>query len=192
MPPRIRVDKQAILQTAFEITKEEGLGAITARSLAQRLGCSTQPIFRAYENMDTLKSELFEFTNQYFAQYIMEPADEGNQFSSIGFRYVQFAYEESKLFTMVFMSGYLRSQGIIELFTSDADNIEIMKTIPSFSNFSSEQIKDLFARIAIFTHGIAALVATNDIKFDSQVIRGLLDDTFSALVKDTKSKEPRA
>ena len=40
----ITIDK--ILDTAFAITKEKGISNVTARKVAAKAGCSTQPIFR--------------------------------------------------------------------------------------------------------------------------------------------------
>ena len=50
----ITIDR--ILDTAFEMTREEGIAGVTARRVAARAGCSTQPIFRVYENMEELQA----------------------------------------------------------------------------------------------------------------------------------------
>ena len=55
MPPAIRYDRQQILEAALALVREEGAEALNARAVAKRLGCSTQPIFRAFANMDELK-----------------------------------------------------------------------------------------------------------------------------------------
>ena len=43
---------QTILDTAFAMTREEGFANVTARKVAAKAGCSTQPIFRVYKNME--------------------------------------------------------------------------------------------------------------------------------------------
>ena len=57
MPPKERVSRVMVLDAAFEMTRECGFENVTARKLAQRLGSSTQPIFRAYENMEMLQEK---------------------------------------------------------------------------------------------------------------------------------------
>ena len=42
----ITIDK--ILDTAFAMTREEGFANVTARRVAAKAGCSTQPIFKEY------------------------------------------------------------------------------------------------------------------------------------------------
>ena len=53
------ITKQDIMNAAFEILQEEGIEQVTARKLAAKANCSTQPIFRVYKNMDELIGELF-------------------------------------------------------------------------------------------------------------------------------------
>ena len=38
MPPKCRFTREEIIQAALDLTAEKGVGALTARSLAQRLG----------------------------------------------------------------------------------------------------------------------------------------------------------
>jgi len=184
MPPSAKIDKATALQAAYELVRSDGPSAVTARNLARRLGCSTQPIFRIWRSMDELKRDLFTYANAQFAEYLMRPSTEGNQFLGVGLRYVQYAKEEPNLFAMMFMSGAVESDNLVELFTSGAGNIEIMKMIPAFAGCTSEQIQDLFAKIAIFTHGMACLVATNDIPFAPATVSALLTDIFRALSQD--------
>ena len=51
MPPKPKVTKQQILEGAVALVREKGAGALTAKALAARLGCSTQPIFWQYAGM---------------------------------------------------------------------------------------------------------------------------------------------
>ena len=52
MPPKCRFTREQIIQAALELTAEKGIGALTARSLAQRLGSSAKPIFGLFTNME--------------------------------------------------------------------------------------------------------------------------------------------
>ena len=44
MPAIAKVTKEMIIEAAFEIAKEMGAESITARTVSQKLGCSTQPV----------------------------------------------------------------------------------------------------------------------------------------------------
>ena len=41
------------------MTRENGFEHVTARELAHRLGCSTQPIFHVFQNMEEVKKKKF-------------------------------------------------------------------------------------------------------------------------------------
>ena len=59
MARKEQITKEVILKGAFELLKEQGIENVTARKLATHIGCSTQPIFRVYENMESLRNDLF-------------------------------------------------------------------------------------------------------------------------------------
>lgn len=48
------ITKNDILNAAFEMARTEGFSQVSARTLAAKAGCSTQPIFRVYKNMEEL------------------------------------------------------------------------------------------------------------------------------------------
>ena len=54
MSSKATITQKEIVNAAFKITRKEGFEQITSRKLAAAAGCSTQPIFRIYENMDGL------------------------------------------------------------------------------------------------------------------------------------------
>ena len=44
MPASRKVTTEAVLQAAEEVLREKGFSAVNARNVAEKLGCSTQPI----------------------------------------------------------------------------------------------------------------------------------------------------
>ena len=84
---------------------EEGFDHVTARTLAARAGCSTQPIFRVYKNMEELGTELFDKVIAFFSAYYEEfPKKNNTPFVNLGFAYIKFAQENPKLFQLLFDS----------------------------------------------------------------------------------------
>ena len=55
MPPKIRISKNFIEENALGFVRQYGVEALNARTLANYLRCSTQPIFSNYSSMDELK-----------------------------------------------------------------------------------------------------------------------------------------
>ena len=57
MSEKNKLSKSDIVDGAFAVLKESGFSAVNARSVAKKLGCSTQPIYRFFKNIfDLLKN----------------------------------------------------------------------------------------------------------------------------------------
>ena len=52
MPPKVKISKEDILQTAIELVRKGGEEAVNARAIAGALNCSTQPIFSNFASME--------------------------------------------------------------------------------------------------------------------------------------------
>ena len=52
MPAVRKVSKDQIIDAALEVLRDDGFSAINARSVDKKLGCSTQPIYFSFKNMD--------------------------------------------------------------------------------------------------------------------------------------------
>ena len=61
------ITKSEILNTAFQMARQEGVSQVSARTLATKAGCSTQPIFRLYKNMEELGNELYDKAIEFSA-----------------------------------------------------------------------------------------------------------------------------
>ena len=57
MPAAKKVSKEKIVEAAVDVLRDGGFSAINARSVAKKLGCSTQPIYFSFKNMDELKAD---------------------------------------------------------------------------------------------------------------------------------------
>ena len=63
MPAVKKASRKAILDAAVEVLRDGGFSAINARSVARKLGCSTQPIYLSFQNMAELKAALTDDVN---------------------------------------------------------------------------------------------------------------------------------
>lgn len=110
------VTKNMILETAVQLAKEEGIENVTARKLANKIGCSTQPIFRVYANMTELYTEVYQKAIDLFADYYEKFESEvQTPFIHLGLAYIDFAKEERKLFQLLFLSDNRGDRSLYEL-----------------------------------------------------------------------------
>ena len=51
-------EKDYIINKSLDFIKEKGIDSLSVRELSNYIGCSTQPLFRLYSNMDLYKKDL--------------------------------------------------------------------------------------------------------------------------------------
>jgi AcrR family transcriptional regulator len=189
MPPEIKVTKEQIIDTAYRMTREQGFEYVTARKLAKEIGCSTQPIFRAYPGMDALKKEVSDRANRYFGDRLTESLLAEPQMEKtllrIGMTYIDFAQEEPKLFRILFMEGSPEGSRFEDmLYGRDLKSILLKKEgKPGAPVLSLVERQYLFMQMWIFAHGIATMVLTKDLSLDEKDIRDLLQGMLEQLMR---------
>ena len=104
MPAVRKASREQIIDAAVAVLRDDGFSAINARSVAKKLGCSTQPIYFSFKNMDELKAALTERAIELHTQRVRDSlrAHEGSdsRYSSYGMGFVKFAAEEKQLFPL--------------------------------------------------------------------------------------------
>ena len=182
MPTKIRISKDMILNTAFDIVRKDGIEKLSNLELAKKLNCSIRPIYYQFKNVEEMQKELYKKIEHYFYKFLLDNmVDEIPKYKQIGINYIKFAQKEKKLFQILFMTDIGLTP---DAFVSKAgdDYKEIEKMIKISTNIKDEDIKDFHTRMWIFSHGIATLVASNSIKLTDKQIQDLLSYEFQALM----------
>ena len=182
MPTKIKISKEMILETAFEIVRKDGTEKLSNRELANKLNCSIRPIYYQFENVEEMQKELYTKIEQFFYKFLLDNMVEGiPKYKQIGINYIKFAKKEKKLFQILFMSntGLTPSAFVSK---DGEDYKEIEKLIKISTNLKEEDIKDFHTKMWIFCHGIATLVANDTIKLTDNQIQELLSYEFQALM----------
>ena len=116
MPPKAKITKEMIVETAFYIVQKEGGDRVTARSISERLKCSTQPVLYHFSTVDEIKKMVYKKADDYHTDYIMHmERDEENPMLAIGMNYIKFAIEERNLFRFLFQANEFSGVGILDL-----------------------------------------------------------------------------
>lgn len=156
MPPKTRIKREDVLATAFCMAREQGMERLTARNLAQQVGCSTQPIFSIFTSMDECKEKVYELAVEYMRKYQWENCcDYPDNIVRAMINYVAFARYESNLFKVIFDSEYAKpfdEEGIVDITNSGIS-------------------RDLM----IYTHGLAEVVAHNNQEFNEKMMVNYLE-----------------
>lgn len=173
------VTKQMILDAAFEMAGENGYREVTARKLAGHIGCSTQPIFRVYANMEELQEEYIEKTVAFFGEFYKDyPRLYEEPFVDLGMAYISFAGKHKHLFELLFLSRQKNRRSLYEILNGQDGNV--MKEIRKATADGCSDSEDLFMRMWIFIHGAACMTITGDYDLSAQATARMLISTYYA------------
>lgn len=187
MPPKAKIDKQTIINTAIEIVRESGSSALNAREIAKQLNCSTQPIFSNFKSMNELKQEVYKSAFDYYTKHINDEIAKSKhpKYKASGMAYISFAKNERELFKLLFMSKREKK-------AQKNDNLhwkDMTSHVSESNNLSIKQAEDFHSKMWIFVHGIATMCATDFLEFDEQEIGDMLTDIYNPLLNAEKGQD---
>lgn len=182
MPTKIKISKDMILDTAFEIVKQHGIEKLSNREIANKLKCSIRPIYYQFSNVEEMQKELYLKIEKYFHKFLLDNMIEGiPSYKQVGINYIKFAKKEKKLFQTLFMNETGLTPNVFVSKVGD-DYKEVEKLIKLSTNLKDNDIKDFHTKMWIFCHGIATLVANTTINLTDTQIQQLLSYEFQALM----------
>ena len=169
MPKRPATTKEAMIEGAFSLIREQGHEALTVRNLAALLGCSTQPIMYQFPDMETLKELTYQRADAFHSAYILA----GEDLLETGLRYIRFAEEEPRLFKFLFQSGRFSGLSLEDLIRAP-ETFGVLAAVSAEEDLTPEEAVSFFEPLAALVHGYASLIANNAMKFDPKATREAL------------------
>ena len=178
MARKTQISKQIILQAALELLIEKGFSEVNIKSLAEKIGCSTQPIAWHFGNMDKMREALTKEAVIY-ANKRMTPisTDCLEAFWQIGYGYINLAFDTPNLFRFVYMGeskNYCR--GGFNSILTDKGNAVMIEKLSQHLNLNKAQTDMLFQRIIVFTHGIVSLVVAGILNCAKEQVYTIVKD----------------
>ena len=181
MPAVRKVSKEQIIDAAVDVLRDDGFSAINARSVAKKLGCSTQPIYFSFRNMEELKAALTERAIQMHTQRVRDSLriHEGNdsRYSSYGMGFVKFAAEEKQLFRWL----YLESEQLGP-YQNDVLTSEVISVITEEFGYEEDVARRFHQDMVYFTYGLAILANTDHLHLTEAELREAFRREFRALI----------
>lgn len=181
MPAKAKVTKEMIIDAAFAIAREAGVENINARTVSERLHCSTQPVMYHFATMEELKRTVYAKADLYHSEYLMTMKKPPKSAAlGIGMNYIRFAIEEPHLFRFLFQSDYFNGKTLLELI--DAEELTpVLSAMQRSLGIGMEQTKTVFITVFLFAHGYASIIANNALKYDEDTINSHLERAYIGL-----------
>ena len=180
MPAPKKVSREDILEGALNTLRESGFASVNARSVAKKLGCSTQPIYLSYKNMDELKNELTKRAIQEHSIRVKESMKEQNiqwsRYCSYGIGLVRFAKEEKQLFRFLYLE-----EGQNGKQQDDIHIPQIIRVIQEDYGYSEEIACQFHRDMTFYSFGIAVMVNKGSLEISIDDLAAAFHREFLAL-----------
>lgn len=177
MPPKSKVTREMIVNAAAELARENGAEAINARTVAQKLNCSTQPVMYQFATIEALKRAAYAQVDQRHTDYLLRSPGRNNPLLEIGLNYIRFAIEEPHWFRFLFQSGYARQTNLPEMIDSE-ELRPVLSAMQQGTGLDAKKTRDVFLTVALFAHGYASMLANNALEYDEQLVAAHLERAF--------------
>lgn len=181
MPPKAKFTRNEILDMALCITKEQGIDAVTARELGNRLGSSARPIFTVFESMDEVKEHVIFKTKELYGQYVEEGLKCQPAFKGVGIAYIRFSMEEPKLFQLLFMRTTGKNVSMVLPVIDDYYD-KILQSVQDSYGLEKEAAKKLYQHLWTYSHGIATMLATGLCSYTMEQIEERLTEVCKGML----------
>ena len=181
MPRKTVILKEDIIKTSVEIVRTSGPDALNARAVAKALGCSTQPVFSNFRNMQDLMDSVVGRSLELYDDFIKKEFGRNQgypPYKTYGMGYIRFAMEESNLFKLLFMRDRRNEESPAE----DKTFYEVIPLIMKTLNLTEKEAQMFHLEMWTFVHGIAAMSATSYCKWDMELASKALTDIYQGLI----------
>ena len=186
MPPKPKFSREQIIEKAFEIVRKDGLSALTARYLGERLGSSARPIFTVFDSMDDVVKEVIVRAKDLYSEYVLRGLSSVPAFKGVGTQYIQFAIREPQLFRLLFMTVNEQANlgNILSLIDDNAE--EILSSVRNGYGLDGDKAMRIYMHLWVYTHGIATMCAMKTCSFTADEISEMMSEVFVSLLKSVK------
>jgi AcrR family transcriptional regulator len=192
MTQRVTFTRERIVEAAFDLTREDGWGHLTARTLARKLGSSTMPLYSSLKSKVEIERAVRGRAERLMHDFQHRPYTE-NSLVNAAIGYVSFARAEPNLFRFLY----------------DRDDAPLMAPAPTpvplpsavevdgvfrLDDQPAAAIQDPFVlKNWIFVHGLASLIAGRVIELSEERISSLIQEAAASfyMYKTYEKKEEK-
>ncbi|MEE0945990.1 MAG: TetR-like C-terminal domain-containing protein [Acutalibacteraceae bacterium] len=180
MPPKFKVTKEDIINTAAEIVRKSGAQSLNARNIASALNCSTQPVFSNFSSMEQLRLAVVEKADKLCREYMKNEMEKGEypDYKANGMAYIRFAKEEKELFKLLYMRDRAKEKNLSLEITDEMESM-----VHNNTGLTELELKLFHLEMWAYVHGIAVMFATGFVELEWEIVSKMLTDSYQGLRK---------
>lgn len=182
MARKEKFTKEDILRKSVLYVREFGIDNLTVRDISKFIGCSTQPIFKFYNNMNDFKIDLKEYLYNDYKIFISNYVDKDDYLMTISYAYAMYGKMESNIFKALFVTELAGSRTTIDVINTKRNKETIMAMVKQY-NISLEKAEKVYLDVRFYTHGIASQLCCGSIILSDDEIYRLISNMINLRLK---------
>lgn len=180
--PKQRITKEMVVNAAFEIARNDGMEQVMVKNIADKIGCSVQPIYSYCKNMEGLRQDVVEQVKLFIKEYVKKHIDKKDLFRSTGRSYIQLAKDEPHLFRIFILHRRNHIASLEDLYQSEADP-HTAEIIADELHISTAQARQLHLNMLIYTIGIGTVFSVTTPGISTDEIYAQQEKAYEAFLK---------
>lgn len=185
--PKQKITREMVVDAAFQLAREGGMERVLVKEIAARLGCSVQPIYSCFRNMEELRRAVERRTADYMADWLSARLDPASLFQSTGRAYVRFAREEPELFKLFALRRREGVSSLEELRQKEASP-EVAEAIAAQLGLSGGQAGQLHLDMLIYTVGLGTIFSVTTPGIPAEDVFARQERAYQAFLKQIKEE----
>lgn len=189
MPPKQKITRDMLLEQAFKIAEEQGITAVTSRSVAKSLGCSIQPVFSQFPTMEELRQATFDYACELFVKEVFALKEYPDFFIQVIKWVTDLARNRPNLFRLLYLSDSFKSRNSVDIMMSFESNHMMIEKMKETFGLKEPACKDILLRGCMLLVGISTMICVNHMDISDEQVISVMRRTVSDMIMGAKRQE---
>ena len=188
MPPKPKITREGILESAYDLALREGFGSLSSRNVAHAAGCSVQPVFTHFPTMDILRQEIYRRACKQCADEVLSQEGDQDLLTVLTCWMLDLARNRPNLFKLLYLSDLNSVQTMPEALMQADNHQQMLGIISSTHDLNKEESEDLLIRSCIFLMGVGTMICINKVDIGEDEFLKLMRLTVDDFVNGIKKR----
>lgn len=190
MPAKQVITREQILEGASKIVTEKGIQQITARNIASKLNCSTQPIYWYFKNKEDLLHDVYLYINKHYINEMFCILEKQDIFMEMTKWLMDIAKRSHHLFSVLFYYNGFDDENLFDVMRNLADNKDIISKFKEQYQLGNKGARYLYIYCSnILWPSVARQIGKNSFFESDKKFIEFIKSSFSELIKIAKLKD---
>ena len=185
MAPKNKFTKEEMVEAAMRVVRAKGIDGLTAKTMADELSTSTQPVFTAFGSMDTVKQEVYAAAMRVYDDYVAAGLKGKIPFFGVGMQYIRFAREEPELYRLLFLTRTQDQEYSVMKSMRHLQEL-VRPTLINIYRITPEEADLYFRDLWFVVHSLSTLIVSGDCPYSDMEIGQILTGFSISICKSIK------